>query len=49
MPRLDDPEELEIIKKIHGFEPAFVNDGLEEDERNERWEKKKKNIKNQAR
>lgn len=50
MPNINDHEELETIKKIHGFEPPVpINNDLTEEEREDRWRAKNKNIKNQAR
>ncbi len=50
MPKITDPEELAIIKKIHGFEPPVpINSDIDQEERDERWIAKNKNIKNQAR
>lgn len=47
MPRLDDPEEFQLIKRIHGFDPELQLDKLEEEERLER--QRHRNKTNQAR
>ena len=48
MPKITDPGELELVKKIYGFIPPVLADNLTEEERAERYNSREKNTKNQA-
>lgn len=49
MPKITDPGEMDIIRKIYFEDHNFLNIDIEEIELNERMESKAKNSKNQAR
>lgn len=49
MPKITDPGELEIIKRIYGFEPAiFKGAEVSQQERDERAQARKRNQKNKS-